>query len=552
MSETINKEEQIEYDEKNGAVRSFFGEDLFQTQFDAEANKTIGEKSTDFLSSNKDLFKLGNIDLVQTDKREGSVTESISYQQKHQGVDVYGAKLVVGLRKEDNQVTSSVNQVDYELPDELRPETAQLSSQDAISVVRNILDGKFVKIENAKPQKFIYRHKIQPEDPPRNALPIREELLNLSTGESGNVYLVWQVLLDTQEPNGNWEFLVDAVTGKIVAVKDRRSYAVRKGFVFIPDPITSSGNAALSSKSYTDAPELLNAEVREVAIDNLNTFENGTFRLQGKWAECLDIENPFVGHPETQTHFKFDATDRNFLSVMSYYWIDRLIEYLRGFNIPTFNQTVENKKIGLDAQGVDGDDNSHFTQTASGKPYLAFGEGNVPDAADAHVIAHEYGHALHWYVGSRQNSRGNEEGFGDFLAGVWLDRFNTNQFQRESVFPWDNNNHDRYSSERFFNTARKFSDANFSSLGIHTKGSVLAAALWDLYLRMGGDSAAADEREKAADSVIHLYIEMLITMPDNATVDQLAKGLVTTDQTLNNGTNGNNIKAAFAARGLNI
>lgn len=551
MSVTNNKD-QIEYDEKNGAVRSFFGEDLFDQPAE-KSEKAVGKKTTDFLAMNRELFQLENINLVQTDKREGSATESISYQQQHQGIPVYGARLVVGLRKSDNRVTSSVNQVDYQIPDEFRPEDARLSSQDAISVVRGVLDGQFAKIENSKPQMFIYRHTVRAEEPPpHGAPPIREEVLKLGKGENKNVYLVWQILFDTQQPNGNWEFLVDAVKGEIVEVKDRRSYAVRKGFVFMPDPITTSGINTLSSQSYQNNVALLNAERYEVDIENLNTPPNGTYKLEGKWAECLDIEVPFVGHPETAAHFKYDATDRKFLSVMSYYWVDRLIEYIRGFGIPTFNQTVENRKIGLDAQGLDGEDNSHFTLTAGNQPYLAFGEGNVPDAADAHVIAHEYGHALHWYVNSRQNARGNEEGFGDFLGGVWLDRFNVRQFQRESVFPWDNNNGDRYSSDRFFNTTRKFSDANFNSLGVHAKGSVLAASLWDLYQRMGGSSADANERVRAADRVIHLYIEMLITMPSNVTVDQLAKGLITTDQSLNGGANIAHIKAAFAVRGLNL
>lgn len=550
MASINNENDKIEYDEKTGAVRSFFGEDLFEQPSGMESAKTTGAKTTDFLAMNEELFKLENIDLVQSDKREGSATESITYQQQHQGVPVYGARLVVGLRKEDNRITSSVNQVDYELPAEIRPEEARLSSQDAVSIVREILDDNFAKIETGKPQLFVYRYS-DPEDiaPPHDLPPVRQKLLNLSTGEDGQVYLIWQVMVDTFEPNGNWEFLVDSETGRIIAVKDRRSYISRKGFVFMPDPITTSGNAGLSSQ--TDEATL-NTERREVDIDNLNTPPNGEFRLEGKWAECLDIEPPFLGQPVTTTDFKYGAKDRKFLSVMAYYWIDRLIEYLRRFGIPTFNQTVENVKIGLDAQGVNGADNSHFTLNASGRPYLAFGEGGVPDAADAHVIAHEYGHALHWYMNSRQNARGNEEGFGDFLGGVWLDRFNTHQFQREAVFPWDNNNIDHYSSERFFNTPRKFSDGNFNSLGIHVKGSVLAAALWDLYQRMGGNSANANTREQAADRVIHLYLEMLVSMPGNAQVSELANGFITADQALNGGANAANIKAVFAARGLNL
>lgn len=113
------------------------------------------------------------------------------------------------------------------------------------------------------------------------------------------------------------------------------------------------------------------------------------------------------------------------------------------------------------------------------------------------------------------------------------------------MFPWDNNLADQYSTERFFNTPRKFSDANYDTLPIHTKGSVLAATLWDLYLALGGDQAAAD-------TINLLYLEMLIATASNVPVADLAKGLVTADQGLNGGVNGPKIKAAFSGRGLAI
>jgi hypothetical protein len=79
---------------------------------------------------------------------------------------------------------------------------------------------------------------------------------------------------------------------------------------------------------------------------------------------------------------------------------------------------------------------------------------------------------------------------------------------------------------------------------------VLAAALWDLYLRVGGSSPDANDREKAADNVIHLYVEMLITMPSNAAVKQLGNGLINADQALNGGANAQHIRDAFLNRGL--
>ena len=180
---------------------------------------------------------------------------------------------------------------------------------------------------------------------------------------------------------------------------------------------------------------------------------------------------------------------------------------------------MDAQRIGVDAQGVGGDDNSHFTTDLQGRPYIAFGEGGVPDAADAHVVVHEYGHALHFFMDSDQNRNGSEEGFGDFLAGAWLDRFNARRFQRESVFPWDNNLGDRYSHDRFFNTQRKFSDSTFPSLGVHTKGSVLAATLWELFLALGGNSAVASRTASPRPIASCTCIwKMLVSLADEVVV----------------------------------
>jgi hypothetical protein len=333
----------------------------------------------------------------------------------------------------------------------------------------------------------------------------------------------------------------------LIAVRDRRRYV--KAFIFKPDPVTTSKNLTLTS---TTPEQTLNAQRQEVDLRNLDPPISGKHFLKGRWCFCKDIETPNLPPPNTATDFRFGAKDRNFLSVMAYYWVDQAVEYLRSFNIPAYNSAVEATKIALDAQGLDGADNSHFTTDANGAPYLAFGEGGVPDAADAHVILHEYGHAMHWYLGTTQNDQGNEEGFGDVLAGTFLDRFNAAQFGRESVFPWDNNAGNRYSMDRFFNSTRKFSDGGFDNLEIHIKGSVLAATLWDLFLALGGNSGEAPVRSKAGDTVIHLYMEMVLSAAHNAPVRDLAQGMIVADQAINAGVNVAAIRTAFMGRGLNL
>jgi hypothetical protein len=96
--------------------------------------------------------------------------------------------------------------------------------------------------------------------------------------------------------------------------------------------------------------------------------------------------------------------------------------------------------IQVDAQGVEGADNSHFAAPVTGPVYIAVGEGGTPDASDPGVVTHEFGHALHYFLLSRLAEAGSfEEGFNDFLSCVFRDRFNIHGFDRANPFPWDNN-----------------------------------------------------------------------------------------------------------------
>jgi len=549
----------VRLDPQNNAVRSFFGTDLVELPpaalvGGAAAAMMPASKADSFLANNKDLFKLDNIEWETATHREGSATESITYQQHHDGVPVYGADLVVGIQKKDQRVASAVNHFDYEIPGAIRRSSARIDAKQAITIVQNRLMDRFhFQSLDISPNVtlFVYRHVAAANSEPIDASkrPIRAQMLSLGVGKIGVVYLVWQVLIDSHVPDGNWELLVDAVTSDFIAVKDRRRSA--NAYVYMPDPITSSRNASLSAST---SSATLNAQRKQVLLANLNAGVNGHLTLDGKWCFCKDIENPTFAPPvvASGSDFLFDAKDRKFLSVMAYYWIDQIVTYLSAFNVPSYNKGVETTRIALDAQGFNGEDNSHFVPDNRNLPYIAFGEGGVPDASDAHVILHEYGHAMHWYMGSEQNHIGSEEGFGDFLAGTYLDQFNPSRFQRDSVFPWDNNATNQYTTERRFNTPRKFSDPDYSGLEIHVRGSVLAAALWDLFLSLGGDSSTPAVCRSAADTVVHLYMEMLVSAPNNAIVKDLANGMISADQAINAGANVSTIKTAFGDRGLKL
>ena len=557
---TTTNDARVSYDERTGAVRSFFGAELVgppegAEHFDSNVKRSFDavEESRDFLQINKEEFRLENVSLRAKEVSEGPEIKSVTFQQFHHDVPVYEAEFVLSLRAPDGHIISGVNRVDYEIPADMHPEEVRLSREDAADVISRMLAPKVnqLVLNREQPTLFAYRHSIKPPDSKR---PIAKKFLEQfglkATALPGELHWIWQVLVDTREPNGNWEVLLDAVRAEIVAVFDRRRYAMPHAFVFMPDPITSSGCAQLSWN--TDV-QILNQQRIEVTLGDLDGPDPaGNSILSGKWVKCVDLEPVTYPPPQSTGDFMFGAKDRDFLFTMTYYWTTELIKYLRGFGIQEFNDATLTP-FEIDAVGLgDGSDpeNSHFVVDSGGKAYIAFGEGGVPDASDAHVIVHEYGHALHYFLNKPQYCY--EEGFCDFLAVVWLDRFNSNLFRRQEVFPWDNNQTIHWDEKRVVNLSESFDDYDFDTYPKYLVGDILATALWTLFSYIGGNDADPDTRKTAADTVVHLYLTMLRQVTPHAHKEELGWGLLTADQGINGlqGKYRQQIWDAFRKRGL--
>src|SRR5262245_49895037 len=342
----------ITYDEATGAVRSFFGADLVEPPpaGAAAAERNAGEATRAFLDANRDAFKLDEVTLARAGERRGSASTAVTYVQQHDGIPVYRGKVVVGVEQASNRVASVVNHVDYAVPAELTRDAVRIPSEQVAGLVRTHLSQMFGHVKTGTPSLYIYRpEETTPPDTESQSMRAKvERAESLGNGEAGRAYLAWHAPADTTEPSGSWDVFVDARTGELIQVKDRRRYASAKGMVFFPDPITSSGDATLSSSTPAAA---LSGQRHEVDIENLDAPDGTTFKLNGRWVETRDIESPEFDIPTTTTDFRFDTGDRRFLSVQAYYWLDRLINYVRQFGVETLNNAVDARRIGVAAQG---------------------------------------------------------------------------------------------------------------------------------------------------------------------------------------------------------
>ncbi len=507
----------IRFDEDSNLIRSCFDPGFF----DAPQNPTLSNSdiSDEFLTANADLFNLTGIDLILTEEKTGSSQATCKYEQYHNNIPVYGAYLNVTLRKSDRRVLSSVNKAVYDIPTDLSRDQIRISSEDALRIMHEKYDSPGLELTHSKPVLFIFRFR-----------------------------LAWRIEADTLNPKGFWELFIDAVSGEWMAEFDRRRfYGSSRATIFSPDPVTSSQNPALHWGSPDDE---LDKELEEVLLENLDEPQGSLFTLTGKWVRIEEIEGPESKLNATGKDFIYSSKSRNFLSVMAYYYLDRLMEWMSSLDIPVFNRAIT-EPIRVDAQAVEGEDNSHFVAPIVGPVYLAFGEGGTPDASDPGVIVHEFGHALHYFLmGGLVEPGSFEEGFNDFLSCVFRDRFNLHGFDRANPFPWDNNSTVSWDVTRRCDMEYRFDDPGYTKYGFYKKGTVYASVLWDIYLEMGGHSDKPEERLRAAGEITGTCIDMLLAVGDTSPILDLANGLISSDKARTDGQYENIIRDAFRRRGL--
>ncbi len=259
--------------------------------------------------------------------------------------------------------------------------------------------------------------------------------------------VVWRALIDPKgEPEGEWEVLVDAETGAILAAEDKLFYVDGTGKVFEPDPLSSAlvayGTTGYVDGNDADTPQLT-AQTFDVTLRDL-TLSTGTYSLLGPYAACIDWDTPVGTCPTNATGiFPDTRASQNFEGVNVYHHIDSMMRYLNvtlglGIMPHQYSQGVQ-----FDPHGFNGADNSSYS---SGTGRLRFGEGGVDDAEDADVVIHELGHGLHdWATGgSLSQAQGLSEGVGDYFAQSYSWAY-PNQWTPGApayhwVFDWDGHN----------------------------------------------------------------------------------------------------------------
>lgn len=479
---------------------------------------------------------------------KGAGTYSVRATQTHRGIPVDASEIVVDLFS-DRTVYSVYNNYRYDIPKALDPAAAKFTATQARALV-----GRLVKPykENriGEPTLIVYRYhpaENHPPHPARSPNP-RQTLLRAALAhqlehapeepKEGEYFLAWDIRVTTKHPSSAWRFLIDAMTGRLIKVLDLLQYASGNSSVFDPNPIVTSGDTALRHNSPAGS---INAQRFAVTVDRLDPPDgSGNLHLDGSFVHMGEIESPTVSEPVSPTgNFAFNFDDNGFLNAMAYFHIDRFQHYVQS----TLNLTnVANFSIAVDPQGLSGADNSHYN---SSNVSIDFGGGivpvpagnPVPDAADAMVVLHEYGHAIQDNVnpGFDNPVDGTGEGFGDFLAAVFYDDKHANPAAtRGFMMSWDSEMASGSWAGRRYDVGWLFDGPEFTgSFDNHVRGQLWCATMFELYRKLGGDSQYAWVKSAAKDLAIRLHLAANFNVPaSGSTAAQMGQQVEAADSNL--------------------
>jgi hypothetical protein len=503
-----------------------------------------------FLGERAKDLKVSRLDVREESADEGVNTLRIRYAQYLNGLPVLGAGIHASADLARASVTRVENTVDDDVVD--APDPADAKSLEVVTpAVLKPFETEFGSAQLAGATLSYLRDLERPAVPEKDYPTASVELLSTGVRPDGRLHLVYDARVETSEPFEQFRVVVDAISGRVRFIELVGKYVAATGQVFLPDPVSESDSGTLSSTSTAATLD----PFRHTVTMEVNAASGGFFRLEGDWFRCVDWDAPTFAVPaEAAANFSYKTypSDRRFLNVNAYHWLDSFARYLRILANPTLNAAMA--RVDVDAQGFSGADNSQWVPGTPNR--IRFGEGGVPDAADFGVVIHEYLHGVFQFLGSSHGGSGSyEHSFCDAIAAIYRDQHNPAQHRRAETFPFDNNATNRWSTERTLDRPERFDDAGFAGYGSDLRNSMLGTAIWQSYLGVGGDSGDAGVRQRASDTIIRTFLEMLLNVPDDSSTAashavSLAQGMIDADVTLTGGLHSKVIDAACVARGL--
>ena len=449
---------------------------IYQANYQTTSNDPV-LAAKEYLVAMKQTFDLARTDLGDLHEhavRSGQAGHTVRFRQTHDGLPVNKNEITVNL---DHNMRVQFVMNTYEK-------------------VGNINTVPAISLEQAKRQALSYLNVSADLSFEKDQLMIYQN--------PNMVKLVYQFILNHHDIPGEWEVLVDAVTGEIIKAVDVMHYhepndhdnhdeaASRRVEgtcnIWDPDPL-APGNNSYGDPGFVDGgdnttPQLDGAmEVRTLReIDN----SGGMHHLDGPWASIVDHDAPFKGlFSQVSSDFLYNRFDDAFEAVQCYYHLDSMMRYLNDVIGVTVAPYQYSTGVQYDPSGWNGADNSSYS---SGSGRLSFGEGGVDDGEDSDVIHHELGHGLHDWItsGGLSQVNGLSEGIGDFVAVSYnrsLGDWGPGDPQYNWVFNWDG--HNPFWPGRITNYGASYPGGLVGQ--VHTDGQIWATSNMRVFDHIGRD-----------------------------------------------------------------
>ncbi|QEG26572.1 hypothetical protein GobsT_13130 [Gemmata obscuriglobus] len=228
------------------------------------------------------------------------------------------------------------------------------------------------------------------------------------------VHRTWSVDLAGADPADRWRVYVDVVTGRVIHSEEQVLRATGSGLIFSPNPMVALGAPGLSP-----ADPIPSEAYREVALLDLD--DSGF--LTGPWV-TTEATSAAARIRRPSGDFRVTRENTGFREVMAYYHIDTAQRYLQSIGMA--HAAV---RVSVDASGSGS--GAFFDPNTL---VVTLSTGGTPDAEDAEVILHEYGHAVQNAIvfgfGQAAASRPLAEGTADYFAATFFDGVKGGAFRR--------------------------------------------------------------------------------------------------------------------------
>ena len=491
----------------------------------------------------------GSSELAHVATRSGLGTQHVRFQQMLAGLPVYGALVNV---VQDNGGRIRRMQSSYNAYRRLAVSARKSLNRDQLDEIAR--------------QSVAAEARV-----PSDALQISGARQVWYPQPGGALVLAWELTVTSYRTLTNFVAIVDSATGEVYSQQDRNEYVVTgQGKAFRPNPVQSSGDVTLSDASPAGT---INAELITADLPGL---DENTGRLKGKFADLYtlqftppaskcDLTQSQIADEVTRQYF-YALPDERVAQTNAYFAIDSVQRYIRtlGFN---GDNTVPNgirnypTLANVHCNNVDNSAFSPQAPPAFPNGFLYFGNGGVPDAEDADIIVHEFGHATQFdqnptwgctYSGSNTatggfwqecDMRAMGEGFGDYIAAMFHAADGDPTYQASNaacVGEWDGTAYSVLDPPclRRVDGSKQYPAGLANPRNRHKDGEIWSRALWDIRAALGADIAN------------QLILEHHYGLLPDTTMPQAAFAMLAVDADSFGGFNEAALRTAFCARGI--